>query len=54
MRKTVKGDFQISDAHWCNVSPEGVQLVKRMLEVDPNKRISLIEILSHPWIVVAS
>ena len=50
MRKTIKSDYQISDAHWANISPEAVDLTTRLLENDPKKRISLIESLVHPWI----
>lgn len=50
MRKTIKGDYQISDAHWANVSPQAVDLVTKMLEKDPEKRIDLIHTLVHPFI----
>ena len=31
------------------VSAEGKNLIKSILEVDPAKRIALKHILSHPW-----
>ena len=46
----MKGDYQISDAHWSNISPEGVDLTTKLLERDYEKRISLFEALVHPWI----
>jgi len=33
-----------------NVSPEGVDILSRMLVHDPSKRISLAEALEHPWL----
>jgi len=33
---------------WC-VSDAAQDLVKRMLELDPSKRISAVEAMSHPW-----
>jgi calcium-dependent protein kinase len=50
IRKTIKGDYQISDLHWSNCSPQAVDLTTRLLEKDPAKRISLIEALVHPFI----
>lgn len=52
-RKTIKGDFQVCDAHWQNVSPEAIDLVEKLLETKPADRISLIECLVHPWLTVA-
>ncbi|KAL7519889.1 hypothetical protein ACHAWX_004643 [Stephanocyclus meneghinianus] len=43
-----KVDFPHSD--WREVSVEGRDLVERMLEVDPTKRIGPTEALRHPWI----
>jgi calcium-dependent protein kinase len=35
---------------WESISPEAKNLVTAMLEKDPNDRISIPEILGHPWI----
>jgi hypothetical protein len=37
--------------HLC--SPEGVDLIARMLHVDPACRLSIPEILAHPWMLPA-
>lgn len=50
IRKTIKGDFQVSDAHWANVSHHAVDLVTKMLEKDPEKRIDLLHAMMHPFI----
>ena len=35
-----------------NVSDQARDLIKKLLEVDPEKRISSDEILQHPWLQV--
>ena len=44
--KVIKGDFdEIKD-----ISYEANDLIRRMLVVDPEKRIKINEILNHPWL----
>lgn len=42
------GNFLLKK-NWNSVSAEGLSLVKKMLEVDPNKRPTLEDILKDPW-----
>lgn len=37
---------------WENISEAAKDLLKRMLIVDPNKRITVQEILNHRWLRV--
>lgn len=37
---------------WLNISNYAKDLVSQMLEVDPEKRITVEEALQHPWIKV--
>ena len=37
---------------WLNISNVAKDLVSRMLDVDPEKRITVDEIFQHPWIRV--
>lgn len=37
---------------WLNISNYAKDLVSRMLEVDPEKRITVEEALQHPWVKV--
>lgn len=37
---------------WDQISDSAKDLVKRMLVVDPNNRITVEEALDHPWIRV--
>ena len=47
----VNGNYSMdNDDHFLNVSTECKDLIKRMLEVDPEKRIKVLEALAHPFI----
>lgn len=36
------------------ISPEAVDLLQRMLKENPRERLSLIEIMHHPWVTEES
>jgi serine/threonine protein kinase len=42
----MKGQYTLKD----EISEEAKSLITAILEVDPEKRISLNEILKHPWL----
>lgn len=46
-----QGDFEFKKKYWGGISDNAKDLVRRMLTVDPNKRIDTEGILRHPWIV---
>lgn len=41
INKTLRGDYQITDEHWQNISDEGKDLVTRCLDKDLKQRISI-------------
>ena len=45
-RLIISGQYTLKE----NISSDARDLLKHMLEVDPNKRISENDILSHPWL----
>eukprot|EP00475_Leptophrys_vorax_P033277 TRINITY_DN5207_c0_g1_i1.p1 TRINITY_DN5207_c0_g1~~TRINITY_DN5207_c0_g1_i1.p1 ORF type:complete len:470 (+),score=133.24 TRINITY_DN5207_c0_g1_i1:1404-2813(+) len=48
--KTVSGKIPFEgDAVWDKVSPEAKDLIKHLLQVDPNRRYTVDNALSHPW-----
>ncbi|KAH7121233.1 serine/threonine-protein kinase-like protein [Dendryphion nanum] len=46
-RKICRGDYQVPNF----VSPEAKDLIKRLLVLDPEKRIALEDVERHPWIL---
>ena len=46
------GEFSYKSKVWKTLSPESRDLIDRMLEIDPRKRLSAKEVLKHPWIAM--
>ncbi|KAK0044078.1 peripheral plasma membrane protein CASK-like isoform X2 [Biomphalaria pfeifferi] len=46
----VKGNYMMKPKQWDNISLQGKDLVHRLLEKDPEKRITVEQALEHPWI----
>ena len=49
LRKVKLGRFSMPSNEWKGISPEVKDLIKQMLTLDPNKRMSAQEALSHSW-----
>jgi len=45
-----QGNFRFDSPYWDAVSPNAKDLVSRMLQVDPARRVTADEVLDHPWI----
>ena len=41
--------YSFPDRYWGSVSDDGKDLIKRLLTLDPKKRISSTEALAHAW-----
>ena len=50
-KKIIEGDFNLEDEFFSNVSEEAKDLIRRLLEKDPEKRISAFEALEHDFIM---
>lgn len=46
----LKGKFTLDEPEWDDVSDDAKDLVKRLLTLDPDRRISASEALQHRWI----
>lgn len=46
----MKGKYTLEEPEWDDISADAKDLVKRMLEYDPAKRISANDALQHKWI----
>ncbi|GAB9463232.1 Camk/camk1 protein kinase [Globisporangium polare] len=47
--KVVNADFEFESPFWDHVSEEAKDLVKKLLTVDPEKRLAASDILTHAW-----
>ncbi|KAE8894710.1 hypothetical protein PF005_g7122 [Phytophthora fragariae] len=52
-RRILKGDFDRDSAGWACMSDSARDLVCRMLNVDPEQRISAAQVLEHEWVASA-
>lgn len=48
--KIKAGKFQFDEPYWSNVSEMAKDLIRKLLVVDPTKRLSIEEVLAHEWI----
>ncbi|XP_020296847.1 ovarian-specific serine/threonine-protein kinase Lok-like [Pseudomyrmex gracilis] len=46
----MQGLYKLPDSHFGNITSTAKELIKRMLTVDPKKRITVKQILLHPWL----
>jgi len=53
LRKVKVGKYSFDDPAWLNVSDEAKRFIKRMMEVDPNRRVSAPEALNDTWFTKA-
>ena len=44
------GNFDFPDPEWTDVSEEAKDFIKKILIVDPTKRMTAEEALQHPWL----
>ena len=49
--KVLKGEYNIDEPELMNVTQDAKNLIKRLLTMNPTKRISAEEALKHKWIV---
>ncbi|KAJ4870647.1 Calcium-dependent protein kinase 12 [Raphanus sativus] len=50
-RKILQGKLNFETNPWPSVSESAKDLIKKMLESDPKKRLTAHQVLCHPWIV---
>jgi serine/threonine protein kinase len=51
-RKIKAADYTFEPQYWDQVSDDAKDLIKKMLIVDPDKRLSADQALRHPWFLV--
>ena len=49
LSKVKKGKFDLTKYPWGVISNEAKDLIKKLIEIDPTKRLSAEDALQHPW-----
>jgi len=49
-RQIKKGQYDFPDPYWTDISAGAKDLVRRLLTVDPKKRLTAVQMADHPWI----
>uniref|UniRef100_UPI0037E88D0D serine/threonine-protein kinase Chk2 n=1 Tax=Semicossyphus pulcher TaxID=241346 RepID=UPI0037E88D0D len=47
----IAGEFKMVPAKWRNISSQAKDVVRKLLVVDPSKRMTIEEALHHPWLL---
>ncbi|KAJ2359388.1 serine/threonine protein kinase [Coemansia sp. RSA 2618] len=50
----IAGMYSFPSPYWDSISPDAIDLVCRMLQVDPKSRITVDQALAHPWLKAQS
>lgn len=53
LKKIVQAPLKLSSKRWDRVSSHAKDLIRKLLNKDPNKRITADQALKHPWIQMA-
>ena len=46
----IKGEYPRPEHRWQKISPDGTNLLEGMLCVSPEKRLTIQEVIKHPWL----
>ena len=49
MQPSPHGGFTFPETQWSHISPEAKDLITRLLNIDPKRRMSLDQMRVHPW-----
>ena len=49
-RKIKKGDFEFHEEYWGSVSEEAKDLIRGMLRVNAEERLTVDQVLTHKWV----
>jgi calcium/calmodulin-dependent protein kinase I len=51
LEKTCRGKYTMDGPQWQDVSDDAKDLVRKMLVIDPSKRITAADVLKHSWLM---
>ena len=49
LQRIGKGQYDMSSGNWSTVSSLAKDIVTKMLDVNPSRRLTTQQILAHPW-----
>lgn len=49
MMKVMTGNYEFEEEYWSSISPEAMDLVKGMLTVNMSQRLTIAQVMAHPW-----
>ncbi|CAN0251262.1 unnamed protein product, partial [Scytosiphon promiscuus] len=52
-RRIKAGSFKFHDEYWSSTSAEAKDLIRKLLLVDPSRRITATQAAEHPWLATA-
>lgn len=50
MKRINEGEFCMKGSQWKSVSTEAKEVIKGLLTIDPKKRLTLTQLIDHPWV----
>jgi len=48
-RKIRSGEYEFDNEDWTGISEDAIALIKRLLVVEPQQRLTAVEALNQPW-----
>lgn len=53
-RRIMSGDFEFPENEWRNISENAKDVIKKLLCVEESQRITVDQVLQHPWLICAN
>ena len=51
IKKVKRGKFSTDEEEWADISADAIDLVRKLLDYNPDNRLSAKEALQHKWIL---
>ena len=51
-QQVIEGSYSFPDKYWKDISSEAKDMIRKLMTVDPTKRITVAQALDHPWMKV--
>ena len=51
-KQIINGSYTFPDQYWKGISEDAIDLIKQLMTVDPEKRITMDQAVNHAWLNV--